>query len=639
MAKQRRYRRYTPGPDPLAPPPDLTKAVRAIADDVMYGYSTEQAMREYLRREGYDDFLRQIAERRKELLHKTNLGGTLQEAKKLLDEAVLAERGQLARDVDMDDLDRTMREMTLDNLPVSPAAAVTELNGYDWASSEAREKYQQIKDLIGRELLDQRFAGMKEALEGATDEDRASVAEMLRDLNVLLGKHRAGMATEQDFQDFMAKHGDQFPENPRNIEELVELLAQRSAAAQRLLNSMTPEQRAELMQLAAEAFGSEELMNLVGELDANLRGIRPDLDWTGSEPFDGDGTSGGMGLGEATRAMRDLGRLDELAATLGGERPGDIDLDEVADLLGADTATSAKHLRDVEKVLRDSGLLNKGESGSLQLSPKALRMLGKELLKGATSQLSRGQRDSRLAGQQGEPTGGTRPWEFGDTQAWDTTRTITNALQRSAASGEPFAITVNDIEVVETEARTKNAVALLVDTSFSMAMEGRWTPMKQTALALNHLITTQFRSDELALIGFGLYAQTLTIEELTALPPMQEKGTNLQHALLLANEFFTRHADYDPTLLIVTDGEPTSILTEWGEAYFNWPTDRITLARTVDALDSVTKRGTKITFFRLGDDPGLVSLIDALANRTGANVVAPDLNELGGAVVGEYLRW
>ncbi len=639
MAKQRRYRRYTPGPDPLAPPPDLTKAVRAIADDVMYGYSTEQAMREYLRREGYDDFLRQIAERRQELLHKTNLGGTLREAKKLLDEAVLAERGQLARDVDMDDLDRTMREMTLDNLPVSPAAAVTELNDYDWASSAAREKYQQIKDLIGRELLDQRFAGMKEALEGATDEDRASIAEMLRDLNVLLGKHRAGMATEQDFQEFMAKHGDQFPENPRNIEELVELLAQRSAAAQRLLNSMTPEQRAELMQLSAEAFGSEELMNLVGELDANLRGIRPDLDWTGSESFDGGGASGGMGLGEATRAMRDLGRLDELAATLGGERPGDIDVDDIADLLGADAATSAKHLRDLEKALRDSGLLNKGESGSLQLSPKALRMLGKELLKGATTQLSRGQRDSRLTGQQGEPTGGTRPWEFGDTQAWDTTRTITNALQRSAANGEPFAITVNDIEVVETEARTKNAVALLVDTSFSMAMEGRWTPMKQTALALNHLITTQFRSDELALIGFGLYAQTLTIEELTALPPMQEKGTNLQHALLLANEFFTRHANYDPTLLIVTDGEPTSILTEWGEAYFNWPTDRITLARTVDALDTVTKRGTKITFFRLGDDPGLVSLIDALANRSGANVVAPDLNELGGAVVGEYLRW
>lgn len=127
MVSQRRYRKYTPGPDPLAPPPNLAKAVRAIADDVMFGYSAEQAMREYLRREGYDDFLRQIAERRQELLQKTNLGGTLKEAKKLLDDALLAERGQLARDVDMDDLDRTMREMTLDNLPTSPAAAVSEL--------------------------------------------------------------------------------------------------------------------------------------------------------------------------------------------------------------------------------------------------------------------------------------------------------------------------------------------------------------------------------------------------------------------------------------------------------------------------------------------------------------------------------
>mgnify|MGYP002713926497 FL=1 len=631
MVSHRRYRKYTPGPDPLAPPPDLTKAVRAIADDVMFGYSAEHAMREYLRREGYDDFLRQIAERRQELLQKTNLGGTLQEAKKLLDDAVLAERGQLARDVEMDDLDRTMREMTLDNLPTSPAAAVSELSSYDWASTEAREKYQQIKDLIGRELLDQRFTGMMEALEGATDEDRAAIAEMLRDLNVLLGKHRAGMATDEDFREFMAKHGDQFPENPRNIDELVELLAQRSAAAQRLLNSMTPEQRAELMQLAAQAFGSEELMNLVGELDANLRGIRPDLDWTGSETIDGDGD---MGLGDATRAMRDLGRLDQLADAMSAARP-EIDLDEVADLLGEDAATNAKMLRDLEKALKNSGLLNKGESGTLQLSPKAMRMLGKELLGDAATSL-RGQRDSRDTGHTGEPTGATRPYQFGDTQPWDTTRTLTNALVRTG--GASISISPEDIEVVETEARTRNAVALLVDTSFSMAMEGRWAPMKQTALALHHLISTQFRDDELTLIGFGRYAQTMSIEELTALPPIQEQGTNLHHALLLADQFFSRHANMDRTLLIVTDGEPTSMLTDWGETHFSWPTDRITLAKTVQALDQVTKRGAHTTFFRLADDPGLVALLNAMADRTGARVVAPDLGQLGGAVVGEYLR-
>ena len=628
------YRKYTPGPDPLAPPPDLTKAVRAIADEVMAGYSAEQALREYLRREGYDELMARIAERRQAMLQKSNLGGTLNEVKQLLDDAVLAERGQLARDVDMDELDRSMREMTLDNLPASPAAAVTELGEYDWASTEAREKYQQIKDLIGRELLDQRFTGMKRALEGATDEDRAAIAEMLRDLNVLLGKHRAGMATEEDFQNFMAKHGEQFPENPQNIEELVELLAQRSAAAQRLLNSMTPEQRAELMQLAAQAFGSEELMNLVGELDANLRGIRPDLDWHGSETFEGDD---GMGLGDATRAMRDLGRLDELANTLDSARPRDIDLDEVADLLGKDAATNAKMLRDLEKALRDS-MLKGGEHGTLQLSPRAMRLLGKALLDDASTHLSSpGQRDSRLAGQLGEPAGATRPWEFGDTAPWDTTRTMMNAIQRGGVKESSISIELGDVEVVETEARTRNAVALLVDTSFSMAMEGRWTPMKQTALALHHLISTQFRGDELTLIGFGRYAQSLTIEELTALPPVPEQGTNLHHALLLADQFFSRHANMERTLLIVTDGEPTSFLTDWGAPHFNWPTDRITLAKTVQALDQVSKRGARTTFFRLADDPGLIALLNALADRSGAHVVAPDLGDLGGAVVGEYL--
>ena len=181
-------------------------------------------------------------------------------------------------------------------------------------------------------------------------------------------------------------------------------------------------------------------------------------------------------------------------------------------------------------------------------------------------------------------------------------------------------------------------MALLVDTSFSMAMEGRWAPMKQTALALHHLISTQFRGDELTLIGFGLYAQTMSIEELTGLPPIQEKGTNLQHALLLADQFFARHPNHEPTLLVVTDGEPTSMITDWGQPYFNWPTDRITLAKTVQALDQVTKRGVSPTFFRLGDDPGLVNLLNAMASRSGGRVVAPDLGELGGAVVGEYLR-
>ncbi|WP_018296440.1 vWA domain-containing protein [Corynebacterium lubricantis] len=639
---RRRYTRYTGGPDPLAPPADLTGALGEIADDVMAGYSPEQALREYLRRAGLDDLMAEISEQRRDILSRYNLGQTLQDVQKLLKEAVLAERGQLARDVVMDDTDRALREMQLDNLPSTPAAAVNELSNYDWQSTDAREKFDQIKDLLGREFLDQRFAGMKEALENATDEDRAAVSEMIQDLNNLLGKHRRGQDTEQDFRDFMSKWGHQFPENPQNIDELIAQLAKRSAAAQRMLNSMTEEQRRELMELSAQAFGSQELMNQLTELDMNLRGIRPDLDWNGSESFDGDQ---GLGLGDGTGAIQDLGNLDRLSEQIDRANPADIDLDELKRMLGDEASVSAQRLAEIERALRDSGLLRKKPDGSLQLSPQAMRKLGKSLLQDASDQLTAraGRREAHLAGQAGEPTGASKPWEFGDTQSWDTTRTITNAIQRTISEGgrtdQGVGIHVNDIEVVETEARARSAVVLLVDTSFSMAAEGRWVPMKRTALALHHLISTRFRGDELALISFGRYAMNMDIEELTAMPPVHQQGTNLHHGLMLADQFFTKHANMRPNLLIVTDGEPTAHLEEWGEAWFDWPTHPVTLNKTVTELDRVTKRGTRTTFFRLGDDPGLVAFLNDLADRVDGTVVAPDLDELGSAVVGEYLRF
>ena len=207
----------------------------------MAGYSPERAMREFLRRggrdqSGLDDLARRVAERRRELLQRHNLDGTLQEVTELLDHAVLEERKQLARDAMMDDGDRALREMQLENLPPNTAAAVSELSSYDWQSREAREDYEKIKDLLGRELLDQRFAGMKQALENATDEDRAAINEMLGDLNELLEKHRLGEDTQEDFDEFMAKHGDFFPENPQNIDELLDVarpaLGRRAADAQ-----------------------------------------------------------------------------------------------------------------------------------------------------------------------------------------------------------------------------------------------------------------------------------------------------------------------------------------------------------------------------------------------------------------------
>ena len=171
-----RYGRYAGG-DPLAPPVEVQSALDAIGQDVMAGTSAERALREYLRRgsaerAGLDDLVRRVRERRAELTTRHRLDGTLEEVRRLLERAVLEERKHLVRDVDMDDDARTFAEMRLENLPPSTAAAVTELADYDWQSPSARADYDRIRELLGRELLDQRFAGMKNALENATDADR-----------------------------------------------------------------------------------------------------------------------------------------------------------------------------------------------------------------------------------------------------------------------------------------------------------------------------------------------------------------------------------------------------------------------------------------------------------------------------------
>ncbi|PWD44811.1 hypothetical protein ACN93_01895 [Gordonia paraffinivorans] len=650
-----RYQRYTGGPDPLAPPVDLREALERIGDDVMAGASPQRALRELLRRgtptmRGLDKLREQVNRRRQELLKKRNLDGTFAEIRELLDRAVLEERKQLARDLDDD---ARFAEMQIGNLPPSTAQAVEELANYDWRSPQARADYEKIKDLLGRELLDQRFAGMKQALEGATEADRQRISDMLTDLNELLEAHNRGEDTSEKFEEFMDKHGEFFPENPRNTDELVDSLAQRAAAAQQFYNSLTPEQRAELDQLAQQAFGSPELMNQLAQMDSQLRMARPGLDWDNAQSFSGDQP---MGLGEGAAALRDISELEALSEQLSQQYAGaqmeDIDLDALARQLGEEAAVDARMLAELEKALSEQGFFDRTADGQLRLSPKAMRQLGQSIFRDIAQQLSgrRGDRQTRQSGLLGEPIGASREWQFGDTDPWDVTRTVSNAVLRTVSeTTEPALATsemarsgvridVRDVEVAETESRTQAAVVLLVDTSFSMEMEGRWTPMKRTAIALNHLISTRFRTDELHLIAFGRYARSIDIAELTGLQPRMEQGTNLHHALLLAQRHLRRFPNAQPVVLIVTDGEPTAHLDPSGEPFFFYPPHPQTIALTVRELDHISRIGAQVTFFRLGDDPGLAHFMDQIARRIGGRVVAPDLDGLGAAVVGDYLR-
>src|SRR5918998_444570 len=490
------------GPDPLAPPADLSAALDEIGRDVMDGASPRAAMRELLRRgmpdtPGMDELARRVWQRRAGSSRRHRLDGTLQQVRELLDKTLTAERRALFPDPDDD---ARFREAQLDALPPDTARAVTELADYDWRSAEAAQAYQDIRDLLGQQLLEQRFEGIKQALQSTSPEDVERIRQMLLDLN--------------------------------------ELLAARAAAAQRMLNSMSAQQRAELAELTQQAFGDPRLAQQLAQLDAHLQGLRPGEDWQGSERFRGQDP---LGLGEGAQAMADLAELDALAEQLAqsyaGARAEDVDLDALARQLGDEARIDARRLAELERELERHGFFERAPDGSLRLSPKALRRLGSQALADVAEALRsrRGERELRRAGAAGEPTGGARAWEFGDSEPWDVSRTVRNSVLRQAATGsaDPL-LTVEDVEVVDTEQRARAAVALCVDTSWSMVQDGRWVPMKRTALALHHLVRTRFRTDALELITFGRHAETVDIGRLTALEGVWEQGTNLHHALLLA---------------------------------------------------------------------------------------------------------
>ncbi|MEV6705997.1 VWA domain-containing protein [Micromonospora wenchangensis] len=638
-----RYGQWQGGPDPLAPPYDVRAAVDSVGAEVLAGGSLREALRDLLRRGpnnrgGLDDLAARARRLRREALRRGDLDGAVTRSRALLDQALAAERDALRGRTDDD---ARFAETVLDNLPRSTARAVQELSGYRWTSDEARQAYQRILDGLRGEVLEQRFAGLRDAARAAGDPAvQAQLAEMMRDLNDLLARHARAEDTTDAFAEFMRRHGEFFPEQPGTVDELVDVLARRAAAGERLMRSLSDRQREELAGLMRQSLG-DRLAGELSALDGHLRALRPDLNWQRGERVRGDQP---LGYGEATGALDEIAELDELLDSLDQEHPGatldDVDVDAVARTLGRDAADDVRRLRELERELRRQGWVSRDADG-LTLSPKALRRLAGTALRRVFADLTagpRGQHDLRTAGAAGEVSGASRQWEYGDEQPLDVVRTLTRAVRRAGPT-VPLQLAVEDFEVVETERRASAAVALCVDLSYSMVSQGRWGPMKQTALALSHLMATRFPQDALQIVGFGLEAVPLTQQELAAVEPDLRQGTNLQHALRLAGRHLRRHPGAEPVVLVVTDGEPTAHLDpDDGEAYFHWPSLPETVEATIHEVDRLARAGVTLNLFLLGEDPGLRRFMDAVARRSRGRLFTPDLGDLGEYVVSDYLR-
>src|SRR3712207_1695364 len=143
---------------------------------------------------------------------------------------------------------------------------------------------------------------MKEALENASEEDMQAVKDMVADLSQLIDAHNRGEDTDEQFRDFMDKHGQFFPDDPQSIDELIDSLARRAAAQERMMAGLSPEQRTELGELMAQTMSDMGLASEMAHLQDALRQARPELPW-GQRGQGPDGEQR-RGVGDATSGER-----------------------------------------------------------------------------------------------------------------------------------------------------------------------------------------------------------------------------------------------------------------------------------------------------------------------------------------------
>ncbi len=666
----------------------------ALADDVMAEGDLAEALRRLMERgwrsgdatraelTGLRDLLERLERRREAMLERYGLGDVLSDIRRELEDIVDQERAGVQRRLDdasrlpTDPRDgapgghdtqpgdpghpRTgaaqdagLRSMLrdvaarrldqLDALPPDVGERIRGLQDYDFLEPGARGRFDALVKRLQQQVLDQYVAGMSDAIQSMTPEDLAANREMVRDLNALI-RERIGGA-DPDASAFLAKHGRFFP-GARTFDDVIDQLAQRMAAMQSLLRSMSPEQRAELQSMMEALLRDDRLMIDLAQLASNLDMLLPGglgerVAFQGDEPLGLDGAIAQIGRLQA------IDRLEETLADV--ESPADladIDRDKVQELLGDEAVRELDALEDLAYRLEEAGYLTQ-DGDHLQLTPRGNRRIGQKVLDDLFARLQRdafgGHRIER-SGRGGERDDTTKPYEFGDPFHLDLRGTLFNALGRDenapAVRGTIRSIHLepSDFVVNRTELMTRTSTVLLVDMSRSMLLRGCFLAAKKVAIALDTLIRTQYPRDHLSVIGFAYYAREIPPGALAELTWQgYEYGTNLQHGLLLARKTLERYAATNKEIVVITDGEPTAHF-EGGQVEFNYPPTRRTIGETLREVRRCTSEGITINTFMLERSRALTEFVAHMTrlNRGRAFYASPE--RLGEYVLVDFVN-
>ncbi|RIK05238.1 MAG: hypothetical protein DCC49_12800 [Acidobacteria bacterium] len=599
-----------------------------LGDDILAYGDVQAAIRRMMyngaqvgpeRMEGIREMLRKIANRRRELLEKYDPSGVLGEISERLDAIEELERSGIERRLnEADALDAVgseadrqavkdfrdkaaERSAQLDLMPKDVPGRMDSMRDYDFVDDEARQKFNELLEELKEKAAQMYFQQASGALKAMTPEDIERMKNMFSELNQMLEDRAAGK--EPDFEGFMDRYGDLFPEEPGSLDELLEAMARRMAMSQAIMASMSQEMKDELSSLMQGLLDDLDLQFEANRLADNLRDAFPDSPWKQRMLFKGDQPLDFAEMADVAAEIADLQELGEMLE--GSYNPAqleEVDLDRVRDLLGDDAARSLAQLKEIAETLKDSGLINRsGER--LELTPKGMRAIGSSAVEEIFKRLQRdrsGLHDAHHLGHGVERAYESKPWEWGDPFQLDVHQTVRNAIRRSG-SGTPVKITPEDFEIEQTEHLVNSATALLLDLSLSMMISGSFLAAKKLAFALHSLIASQFPKDYFTVIGFSIVAHEIKPNELANASWDGDYGTNLQHALLLARKELSRRRAINKQIIVVTDGEPTAHI-EGGVPFFSYPPLMRTLEETLKEVVRCTREDINMNVFMIEQD-------------------------------------
>jgi Ca-activated chloride channel family protein len=304
---------------------------------------------------------------------------------------------------------------------------------------------------------------------------------------------------------------------------------------------------------------------------------------------------------EQIEQMQAEGKLDEL-------------IDQIIQRMQQEDYVSIDQPHDPSKNPSTGGQVGENaQQAKFEITDKSLDFLGFKTLRdllGSLGKSSFGRHDTRDLATGIEASGSAKTYEFGDTLNLDITATLSNAIQREGLT-LPLNIEYSDLQVHQCEYQSSCATVLMLDCSHSMILYGedRFTPAKKVAMALSHLIRTQYPGDSLSLILFHDSAEEIPLSQLARVK-VGPYYTNTREGLRLAQRILKQQRKDMKQIVMITDGKPSALTLEDGRIYKNaFGLDPLVVSQTLEEVSKCKRAGVMINTFMLASDYGLVQFV------------------------------